>query len=209
MALTEIKMANVMLRETRSSLEAAKKALIHSEINKDYTMVARWQNIVQVAKRLLDAPTLSVVDNHVDASSQKKGNNDHSVFSSTTVVEQNDVIVLNDMTVEKANDIILLEDGDIDGTFEPAMKANGDRKRKPSVSINPKRKIAKVQETFIPKKNFCVVLNNGIKNGWRTSIEVFNWSAGKVYCNICHKGVSHTRHIKQPHRVLLKLSVLS
>ena len=193
-AQTKIKMANVMLRETRSSLEVAKKALIHSEINKDYTMVARWQNIIQVDKRLLNGPTAIVVDNQFDTDSQI---NDHSPTSHTTVDEANDVILLNDMTVEKAKDVILLDDSDIDGTFVPAMKANGERKRTASVHVNPKRKVAKVQEVFIPKDSFCVVLKNGIKNGWRTSLEEFNWSAGKVFCNVCHKGVSHTRHLKQ------------
>ena len=164
-AQTEIKMANIMLRETRSSLEAAKKALIHSEINKDYTMVASWQNIVQVAKRLLNPPPLFVVDNQFDTFSQKEGNHDHSPTSHTTVVEEHDLIVLNDMTVETENDVILLDDGDIDVTFKPAMKANEGRKRKTSVPINPKRKIAKVQEVFISKSSFCVVLENGINNG--------------------------------------------
>ena len=196
-AQTEIKMANIMLRETRSSLEAAKKALIHSEINKDYTMVARWQNIVQVAKRLLNAPPLVVVDNQVESFIQKEGNSEHSATSHTTFVDGNDLIVQNDTTVETENDVILLDDNDIDGNFEPAIKANKERKRTTSELINPKRKLPKVQEKFISKSSFCVVLKNGINNGWRTSLEEFHWSAGKVFCNLCHTGVSHTRHLKQ------------
>ena len=166
------RMRNKFMSTLKSTRDKATKASHYWEARDDLIEFANWRNIINVANRLL-----------LEFESVASNNDETGCATNEIEIESQ---LNEDSNAEK----------EIDNLFEPGTPATHDRKEKESshdkVRLKKKRRKNSV---YNKRESFKCYLESGLKNGWNTRKDEWEWNNGIIFCKICSATVTHVRHM--------------